>query len=129
MPAPPAPGPNAQAAAASAQALRGTVALAPNLKGAEPGGAVLFVIARRGPGPPVAVLRIPAPRFPVAFALGPEHRMLKQLPFAGEFELSARLDADGNALSRTPGDLQGRATGRYAPGARGIELLLDEVQP
>jgi hypothetical protein len=89
---------------------------------------VLFLIARReGAGPPVAVERIAAPRFPLEFSLGPEDRMIQALPFAGELALSARVDADGNALSREPGDLEGRAKAPVAPGANGVAIVLDEV--
>jgi hypothetical protein len=51
---------------------------------------------------------------------------LKTLPFAGPLHLMARLDADGNATSRTPGDLQGATAGSVSPGASGVELVLDE---
>ncbi len=108
--------------------IRGTVSLAEELAGRVPEGAVLFLIARRdGAGPPVAVERIAAPSFPLDFSLGPEDRMIQTLPFAGELQLSARLDADGNALSRQPGDLEGRAAGVAAPGTSGVAIVLDEV--
>ena len=48
-----------------------------------------------------------APSFPLDFSLGPEDRMIQAMPFAGPLGLSARIDADGNATSREPGDLQG----------------------
>jgi cytochrome c-type biogenesis protein CcmH len=116
------------ATADDAPPIRGTISLAPELAGRVPGGAVLFLIARRdGPGPPVAVERIASPRFPLEFSLGPEDRMIQTLPFAGELRISARVDADGNALSREPGDLEGRAEGAVSPGADGVAIVLDEV--
>jgi hypothetical protein len=116
------------AAGEAAAPIRGTVRLAEELAGSVPEGAVLFLIARRdGVGPPVAVERVAAPRFPFEFSLGPEDRMIQTLPFAGELRLSARLDADGNALSRQPGDLEGRAADVAAPGASGVAIVLDEV--
>jgi hypothetical protein len=130
---PPAPGRGAPPLAAEASAgdgppIRGTVSVADALAGRLPPGAVLFLIARRGSaGPPLAVERIADPRFPLEFSLGPEDRMLVTLPFAGELQLSARLDADGNAMSRQPGDLEGRAPGAVSPGATGVALVLDEV--
>ena len=131
---PPPPGRGAPPVAAEAETpddappIRGTVSLAPELAGRVPAGAVLFLIARRdGPGPPVAVQRIADPRFPLEFALGPEDRMIRTLPFAGELRLSARVDADGNALSRDPGDLEGSARAAAVPGATGVEIVLDEV--
>jgi len=107
--------------------IRGTLRLAPELASAQPAGAVLFLIARtQQPGPPLAVKRIEAPSFPLAFEIGPDDRMLKSRPFAGPLQISARLDADGNATSRTPGDLQGSAKASVNPGDSGVELVLDE---
>jgi hypothetical protein len=131
---PPAPGRAAPPLAAESGAgddappIRGAVSVAAELAGRTPPDAVLFLIARRGgAGPPVAVKRIASPRFPLEFSLGPEDRMIQTLPFAGELQISARLDTDGNALSRQPGDLEGRADGAASPGATGVVVVLDEV--
>jgi hypothetical protein len=121
--------PGAAAPARGSQApLRGTVRLAREVEGRAPSGAVLFVIARVGEaGPPTAVLRVPDAELPFEFAIGPENRMIEALPFDGPFTLTARLDADGNAASKNPGDLQGQAPGTYAPGDREIEIVIDEI--
>ena len=130
---PPAPGRGApplaaQASAAEGPPVRGTVTVSDELAGRVPAGAVLFLIARRGDsGPPLAVKRVAQPRFPLEFSLGPEDRMLQTLPFAGELRITARLDADGNAMSRQPGDLEGRAPGAVSPGATGVAVVLDEA--
>ena len=109
--------------------IRGVIRVADALRDRVPAGGVLFLIARAGAaGPPLAVQRVAEPRFPLEFALGPEHRMIQTLPFAGEMRLTARLDSDGDAGSRTPGDLSGEAAGAFAPGATGVELVLDEIQ-
>ena len=71
--------------------------------------------------------RIPDPGFPLDFEIGPDDRMIAALPFAGPFQLTARVDADGNAMTRNPGDLQGEAEGSFAPGAQDIEIVIDEV--
>ncbi|MDD9802589.1 MAG: hypothetical protein OXU53_08560 [Deltaproteobacteria bacterium] len=112
----------------AAGVLRGVVRLAPGLEGRAPPGAVLFVIARNAAaGPPTAVLRLPQPRFPLRWEIGPAQRMIQGTPFAGPFALSARLDSDGNATTRGAGDLQGRAPGEHFPGAAGIEIVLGEA--
>ena len=127
MPPPPQMAAAPEAVAAGGDPIRGTLRVAPELASAQPAGAVLFLIARgETPGPPLAVKRIDAPSFPLDFEIGPDDRMLKSLPFAGPLRLSARLDADGNATSRTPGDLQGSAPEAVSPGASGVELVLDE---
>jgi cytochrome c-type biogenesis protein CcmH len=129
---PPEPGRGAPALAAEvgrdeAPPISGTVSLADGMP-APADGAVLFIIARRGDaGPPLAVKRIPSPRFPLDFTLGPEDRMIQAMPFVGPLQISARLDADGNATTRAPGDLQGSAEGSVEPGATGVAVLIDEA--
>lgn len=119
----------AAAADATAQAppIEGTIRIADELAAGAPSNAVLFIIARRGAGgPPLAVKRVQAPSFPVAFTLGPEDRMIQSMPFAGPLQVTVRLDSDGNATSRTPGDLQGTAPRNLEPGATGVDITLDE---
>ena len=114
----------------SPEQIRGTIRLADGLGDLVPEGAVLFLIGRPGEtGPPVAAKRIAAPRFPLEFSLGPEDRMIESLPFQGPLRITARIDADGDASSRQPGDLQGAAAGRHRPGDGGVELVIDEVLP
>ena len=115
-------------AAETAPPLSGEIRVATELEDRIPEGAVLYVIAWiPGSGPPVAVKRIPAPEFPLAFELGPADRMPHDLPFEGPFRLTARIDADGNAETRGEGDLQGTAQGTHEPGATGVTILIDEV--
>ncbi len=129
--APPAPdrtGGRGAPPVASGAPIRGTVELDARLEGRVPANAVLFIVARsQGGGPPVAVLRIPSPVFPLEFRVGPEDRMIEAIPFAGPMTISARVDSDGNAMSRSPGDLQGAAPGPVEPGARGVSVVIDEV--
>ena len=115
-------------AAVTGPALTGQILLAPELAGRVPEGAVLFLIARTsGSGPPVAAKVIPAPEFPLAFELGPEDRMARDMPYEGPFQLTARVDADGDAATRATGDLRGMADGNHSPGATGVTILIDEI--
>jgi len=115
-------------ASAQAPPIRGVVEVSTELAGRVPSGGVLFLIARSGGGgPPLAVVRVAEPSFPLSFEIGPENRMIPTIPFAGELQLSARLDQDGDAASRAPGDLQGVAEGAHAPGATGVTITLSEV--
>ncbi len=126
---PPAIGaPPAAAGGAATETIEGTLELAPDLAGRVPPGAVLFVVARTAQsGPPLAVVRIADPSFPLRFSIGPSDRMIQSVPFAGEIQLSARVDADGDAMTRNPGDLRGASGIPHAPGDRGVTLLIDEV--
>jgi hypothetical protein len=108
--------------------LTGQILLAPELAERVPKGAVLFLIARTSDsGQPVAAKLITAPEFPLAFELGPEDRMAHEMPYEGPLQLTARLDADGDAATRTAGDLRGVAEGNHSPGATGVTILIDEV--
>ncbi|MGH0033366.1 MAG: c-type cytochrome biogenesis protein CcmI/CycH [Myxococcota bacterium] len=138
LPAPPGAGRGApslaQEAAAAGTAggdaapITGTIRLGAGVTAPIPDGAILFLIARRGEaGPPLAVKRIPSPRLPLDFSVGPEDRMIQAMPFEGPLRITARIDGDGNASSRTPGDLQGQAEGVYEPGASGVDVVIDEV--
>jgi hypothetical protein len=122
---PPTTGP----AAAAAEPIRGRIELAPGLEGALPADGVLFVIARPqgvSGGPPLAVLRIPAPRFPLEFTIGPADVMIPSMRFEGSLSLTARLDADGNAMTRGEADLSSTVEAPVLPGASGVRLVLSE---
>ena len=88
-----------------------------------PGSGVLFVIARAGAGPPLAVQRLEPRSFPVQFSLGPENTMMGR-PFSGSMTLVARLDEDGNPMTRGDADLEGQIAGPVEPGASGLEIVL-----
>ncbi|MEO2167176.1 MAG: hypothetical protein ABGY42_03475 [bacterium] len=107
--------------------IRGRIEMASNLT--RPDSGVLFIIARPqgiAGGPPLAVLRIPNPEFPLQFSIGPENVMIPSMRFEGAISLSARLDADGNAMTRGSGDISSRVQEPLAPGATGITLVLTE---
>jgi hypothetical protein len=109
--------------------IEGSIEIAPERAGALPAGGVLFVIARsqgaQG-GPPLAVLRIPEPSFPLSFRIGPDDVMIPSMQFVGSISLSARLDADGNAMTRGAEDLSSAVEESLEPGATGVRLVLSE---
>lgn len=112
-----------------AAAIEGRIELAPEHAGALPEGGVLFVIARAqgaSGGPPLAVLRIQGPKFPLAFHIGPENVMIASMRFEGAISLSARLDEDGNAMTRGSADISSPVLESLAPGATDVVLVLSE---
>lgn len=100
-------------------------------KGVEPGGeGVLYLIARTpGGGPPLAVKRLPIGPFPLDFEIGPGDVMIQGTPFAGPIALSARIDRDGNAMTRDPGEPAAVLAAPVQPGAGGVELRLEIAEP
>jgi hypothetical protein len=100
-------------------------------EGVEAGGAgVLFVIARSGAGgPPLAVKRLAVGPFPIEFEIGPADVMMQGRPFVGPITLSARVDRDGNAMTREPNEPLAELTAPVEPGTDGIELRLEIAKP
>jgi hypothetical protein len=105
--------------------ISGTITLPDALRARTSADDVLFVIARdpATPGPPVAVARLSGNRYPMAFSLGDRDRMLGG-SWPERVEVEARLDADGDPLTRGPGDLAGRAPDPVSPGQAGVRIEL-----
>ena len=117
------PGAKVATAGAGGQRIEGRVLLA---QGAStPSGGVIFIIARpKGVqrGPPAAAKRLAVGSFPISFSISSADAMMGgALP--EEVSLSARLDADGNAGTRSPEDLVATSVD-VRTGSSGIELVL-----
>lgn len=124
-----APPPAGGEATDPAASIRGRVEVGAELSGQLPPGATLFVIARRAgatAGPPLAVRRIASASLPLDFEIGPQHAMIQGMPFVGDIQLTARLDGDGDAMTRLAGDLSGSAEAPVEPGTRGVRIVLDQ---
>jgi cytochrome c-type biogenesis protein CcmH len=123
-PVAPAEGPGTR----SAGELSGEIDVAPSLVTEVKPGDAIFIVARSldTAGNPsrqaLAVDRVEVGKLPVTFQLTAAH-MMSAGTFAGPVAITARLDRDGEALSRTPGDLEG--TARAVIPAQGVKILLD----
>jgi len=62
--------------------------------------------------------------FPLEFVVGPADVMIPGRPFAGPISLTARLDADGDPLSRDPADLVAGPLADLEPGGVELDLVL-----
>jgi len=94
------------AAPTGAVELAGTVTLAPGVSAAP--GAVVFITVRpegQTRGPPSRVKRLPA-SFPLTFSISDAESMIAGMPFPPSAQLTIRVDADGNAMSKEPTDPQ-----------------------
>ncbi len=108
--------------------IAGTIELAPALRARAGGKPVLFLIARKvGGGPPLAVLRVARPHFPLAFVISKQNVMIPGVPFEGMVSLTARLDADGSAGPARSGDLEGHSVRPVRVGARGVRVVIDKA--
>lgn len=133
---PPAPTPGAPAAAAPGAAgptITGTITLAPARKGDVTPNDVLYLSARRiadnpkARGSLIAVKRFSASSFPIEFTLGAGDMMFQNGAFEGELMLSARVDKDGDPMSRRKGDVFGTVE-RVKVGTAGVAIVLDQLQ-
>lgn len=114
-------------------AVAGTIKLSDKIKDKAPKEATLFLIAKTaneagiGVGPPVAVQRYAAGTWPLPFELTQANVMLEGTQLRGKVVLSARVDQDGDAMTKQVGDLEGATKPIVIP-AKGIELVLDTVR-
>ena len=119
------PPPERAETATSGRGVSGTIRLASDLGEAVSPGAVLFIILRQGGGPPLAVKRVSQPRFPLAYSVGEEDRMIaEEGAFEGSVDIVARLDRDGVAGPPEPGDMEGRLRGAVI-GDQEVNIVID----
>jgi cytochrome c-type biogenesis protein CcmH len=107
--------------------ISGTIAVAPGLAAKAAGKPVLFIIARtERPGPPLAVVKMANPKFPMKFTLSQANVMVQGRPFQGNLRITARLDSDGSAGPGQPGDIEGASAGLVPVGSKDIVITLDK---
>jgi tetratricopeptide (TPR) repeat protein len=120
----PAPG-QGDVASADAPGLAGVIELPDALRGRVGPGALVFVTVRDEAatgGPPVAVKRLAASSFPLPFSVGPADSMMGQ-PLPARARVEARVDSDGDPLTRVPTDPSARLDG-VAAGSTRLRLVL-----
>ncbi|HWP57756.1 MAG TPA: cytochrome c-type biogenesis protein CcmH [Candidatus Acidoferrales bacterium] len=113
------------------ESISGTVFLAGAVASRLAEKAVLFIIARPagGGGPPLAVKKIEHPKFPLAYSLSQENVMMPGVSFSGKLDVSARLDRDGNPMTRQPGDLTGEYRANPVEvGAQKVDIVIDQAR-
>ena len=115
----------------AAAALKGTVRLAPELRGKASPGDVVFIFARAAKGPPMplAVKRARVRDLPIEFALDDSMAMAPGMNLSahGRVIVGARVSKSGDPAPK-PGDLQG-ASAPVANDAQGVNVVIDTVVP
>lgn len=117
--------------ATSAQALTGSVSIAPAMAAKMNPSDTLFVFARaeNGPRMPLAVVRTSAASLPLKFSLDDSMAMAPtaRLSGASAVRIEARISRSGNALPQS-GDLVGSSM-VVKPDAHGVNIVIDKVVP
>jgi hypothetical protein len=112
--------------------LRGKIRASGSASGAVKSGAVLFLsvwpvdkASGEVIGSPLAAAKLEVGTLPMAFDLSERDMMSKGTRFEGDVLLIARVDGDGEARTKEPGDVEGRINARI-PAAK-LDLVLDTV--
>lgn len=88
--------------------ISGTIQIDPKLKNSSQDSDVIFLIARpiQG-GPPIAVQKLTGKSYPFHFHLTPQNLMMQNASLDEPVNLMVRVDKDGDAMTKNPGDLMG----------------------
>ncbi|HEY6477290.1 MAG TPA: hypothetical protein VI456_11965 [Polyangia bacterium] len=130
---PPASAAPAAAAADPGGSITGSIVLTGSTAKARPKGGTLYLVARRPSDNPsargtlIAVKKLPATAFPLAFSLTAGDMPFQNGPFDGELVLTARIDQDGDPLTYEKGDVFGTLP-KVQVGSHDVKLALDQVQ-
>ena len=95
-------------------------------------GDVIFVVARKyeegatGPGTPLAVQKLTVDKFPLKFSLDSRDSMFAGTTLAGKVVVTVRVDKDGDALTKNPGDVTGQSK-PVEPPKKDVVVDLDTV--
>jgi hypothetical protein len=112
--------------------IKGELRLDPKVKDKVKPGDVIYLVARRPPqgatpGPVVAVRRLEAGTFPMSFQLDSRDAMMMGgSKMEGPLVVTARVDKDGDAMTKNPGDVTGSLTLKSLPAPKAA-LTLDTV--
>lgn len=109
----------------SGKGVSGVIDVDPSARASVPAGSVIFLIARAAGiagGPPAAVKRMRAGTFPMDFQLTTADSMMGG-PLPENLRLEARVDPDGNPMTKSPSDPAAVVDGLQA-GATSVRLVL-----
>lgn len=112
--------------------VRGSLNLTDSVKAKVPTGGTIFLIARAllpagGPGPVLAAKRLTVGAWPQPFELSASDVMISGMALSGKVVLGARVDQDGDAMTKQAGDVEGISAPVEVP-ASGVVVLLDKLR-
>jgi hypothetical protein len=95
-------------------------------------GDTIFVVARKyeegatAPGTPLAVQKLTAGAWPLKFALDQRDAMFAGTSMSGKIIVTVRVDKDGDAMTKNPGDVIGQSK-PVEPPKKDVVVSLDKV--
>lgn len=112
--------------------LSGVIKLSDKLRARLPKeGTPIFIMVRAAPaaggklgGPPLAATKLSAGQWPLRFEVTGADAMLPGVKLQGNVVVTARVDQDGDAMTKQKGDLEGASKPVSMPADK-IELVLD----
>ena len=114
----------------NAQAVQGTIHMAPGTERPIGGSDALFITARPAGvegGPPLAVLKMVGVKLPATYRIGQEDVIQPGTWFRGKIEVRAVLRKSGFVGAPVKGDMDSPTVGPVEPGASGVDLELRPV--
>ncbi len=116
--------------------IKGTITLDPSRVADVKGGTTLFIIVRRDAGEGQKGMLMASKKveisgtnqFPLPYEIGPENVMMGNTTLDGVVRVEARIDQDGDAISKQPGDVIGAHAGAVPVGTSAVDLnLADKI--
>jgi hypothetical protein len=112
--------------------LEGVIKLDGKVKDKVATGDTVFVVARKyeegatGPGTPLAVRKLTVDKFPLKFSMDSRDAMFAGTQLAGKVVVTVRVDKDGDAMTKNPGDVTGQSK-PVEPPKKDVVVSLDTV--
>ena len=115
--------------------IEGTISLAPGLEKNVRAGQTLFISVRQDAGDGKKGMMLAAQKvdvtgpkiFPLKYRVSGRDVMMQGTVLAGAIRVYARIDQDGDAMSKQPGDVTGFVQGVRKVGEKGVDMLLDFI--
>jgi hypothetical protein len=115
--------------------LSGTITLAPGLGAHVKTGQTLFIMVRRDAGEGKKGMMLAAKKvavtgpqlFPLKYSMTGRDVMMQGTVLSGAIRVEARIDADGDAISKQPGDVTGKVGGVRKVGDKAVDFVLDKT--
>jgi hypothetical protein len=112
--------------------ISGVIKLDPKVRDKVQAGDTIFLVARRyeegstAPGTPLAVRKLTVGSWPLPFSVDSRDAMLAGTTLSGKVVVTVRVDKDGDAITKNPGDVVGQSK-PLEPPSKNVVVQLDKT--